>query len=53
MTRIIVTNVNTGLSLGASVQAPLGDKMKVSIDYSFRETKHWNGTHSVGARIIF
>ncbi|MBQ2853195.1 MAG: PorV/PorQ family protein [Bacteroidales bacterium] len=47
------TNVNTGLSLGASVQAPLGDKMKVSIDYSFRETKHWNGTHSVGARIIF
>lgn len=47
------TNVNTGLSLGASVQAPLGEKMKFAIDYSFRETKHWNGTHSVGARIIF
>ena len=47
------TNVNTGLSLGASVQAPLGDKMKLAIDYSFRETKHWNGTHTVGARIIF
>ena len=47
------TNVNSGLSLGASVQAPLGEKMKIAVDYSFRETKHWNGTHSVGARIIF
>ena len=47
------TNVNAGLSLGATVQAPLGEKMKVAIDYAFRQTKHWNGTHSVGARIIF
>ena len=47
------TNVNNGLSLGASVQAPLGEKMKVAIDYSFQETEHYNGTHSVGARIIF
>lgn len=47
------TNVNSGLSLGASVQAPLGEKMKVAIDYSFQETEHYNGTHSVGARIIF
>jgi hypothetical protein len=27
--------------------------MKVSIDYSFQETAHWNGTHTIGARIIF
>ncbi len=47
------TNVNNGLSLGASVQAPLGDKMKVAIDYSFQDTHHWNGTHTIGARIIF
>lgn len=47
------TNVNNGLSLGASVQAPLGNKMKVAIDYSFQDTHHWNGTHTVGARIIF
>lgn len=47
------TNVNNGLSLGASVQAPLGEDMKVSIDYSYQHTHHWNGTHTVGARIIF
>lgn len=47
------TNVNNGLSLGASVQAPLGENMKVSVDYSYQHTHHWNGTHTVGARIIF
>ena len=47
------TNVNRGLALGASVQAPLSETMKVSIDYSFQETAHWNGTHTIGARIIF
>ena len=47
------TNVNNGLSLGASVQAPLSDSMKVSIDYSYQSTHHWNGTHTIGARIIF
>lgn len=47
-------NVNSGLSLGASVQAPLNKKgLKVSIDYSYRDTKHFNGTHTVGARIYF
>lgn len=47
------TNVNNGLSLGASVQAPLSEKMKIAIDYSYQDTHHWNGTHTVGARIIF
>ncbi|MBR6437888.1 MAG: PorV/PorQ family protein [Bacteroidales bacterium] len=48
------TNVNKGFSFGATVQAPLNDKgLKVCIDYSYRDTAHWNGTHSVGARILF
>ena len=48
------TNVNKGLSLGATVQAPLNKKgLKVCIDYSYRDTAHWKGTHSVGARILF
>ena len=48
------TNVNRGLSLGATVQAPLNKKgLKVCIDYSYRDTAHWKGTHSVGARILF
>ena len=47
------TNVNRGLAMGASVQAPLSENMKVAIDYSFQETAHWNGTHTIGARIIF
>ena len=48
------SNVNKGLSLGASVQAPLNKKgLKVCLDYSYRNTAHWNGTHSIGARILF
>ena len=48
------TNVNKGLSLGATVQAPLNKKgLKVCLDYSYRNTAHWKGTHSVGARILF
>ena len=47
------SNVNNGLSLGATVQAPVGDNMKFSIDYSYQHTHHWNGTHTIGARINF
>lgn len=48
------TNVYKGLSLGASVNAPLSMKgLKVCIDYSFLNTAHYNGTHSIGARILF
>ena len=47
------SNVNRGLSLGASVQAPLNKKgLKVCLDYSYRNTAHWKVTHSVGARIL-
>ena len=48
------TNVNKGLSLGATVQAPLNKKgLKFCLDYSYRNTAHWKGTHSIGARILF
>ena len=50
-------NINRGLSAGLSVQVPLSKKedntMKLAIDYSYRDTYVFNGTHSVGARIIF
>ena len=49
-------NVNRGLSAGLSVQAPLTkDKngLKIAVDYSYRDTYTVNGTHSVGARILF
>ena len=49
-------NVNRSLSAGLSVQAPLTKKedgMKIAIDYSFRDTYTFSGTHTVGARIIF
>ena len=49
-------NVNRGLSAGLSVQVPLTKKedgVKLAVDYSYRDTYVFNGTHSVGARIIF
>lgn len=50
------TNLSKGLSAGCSVQVPLTKNengLVLGIDYSFRATSHFNGTHSVGARIIF
>ncbi len=48
------TNVYKGLSLGATVQAPLNKKgLKVCLDYSYHNTAHWKGTHQIGARILF
>ena len=49
-------NINRGLSAGVSVKVPLSKKengMKLAVDYSYRDTFTFNGTHSVGARIIF
>ena len=51
-----VMNINRGLSAGLSVQVPLSKKengMKLAVDYSYRDTYTYAGTHSVGARIIF
>ena len=49
-------NINRGLSAGVSIQVPLSKKedgMKLAVDYSYRDTYTFGGTHSVGARIIF
>ena len=49
-------NINRGLSAGVSVQVPLTKKedgIKLAVDYSYRDTYTFKGTHSVGARIIF
>ena len=49
-------NINRGLSAGVSVKVPLSKKedgLKLAVDYSYRDTYVFNGTHSVGARIIF
>ena len=49
-------NINRGLSAGVSIKVPLSKKedgLKLAVDYSYRDTYIYNGTHSVGARIIF
>ncbi len=49
------TNVSKGLSAGFSVQVPLKKESGsvFSIDYSYRDTDHFNGNHTIGARISF
>jgi hypothetical protein len=44
----------SGLSLGASIAAPLSkeDKSRIfGIDYSYRQTRLFDGTHNIGVRI--
>ena len=46
--------IYTGLSAGASVSMPLSKEnpnTRLSIDYAYRDTKIWDGTHNVGIRI--
>ncbi len=45
--------VSKGLSAGMSVQVPMNkEKGSVfSVDYSYRATDHFDGTHSIGVRI--
>lgn len=47
------TSVYTGPSAGLSVQVPLNKEKgsSFSIDYSYRTTNPFSGTHSIGARI--
>lgn len=50
-------NAYTGLNLGASVQIPIFDKTKtnktsqVAVDYSYRHTRPFSGTHTFGLRV--
>jgi hypothetical protein len=49
-------NLNKGLNAGCSVQVPIGkseDAPMIAIDYAFRQTYSYQGTHSIGARLIF
>ncbi|GJM31641.1 MAG: hypothetical protein DHS20C18_06420 [Saprospiraceae bacterium] len=45
--------IYTGLSAGASISLPLSKENKdarFSIDYAYRTTKVWSGTHNIGIR---
>lgn len=48
------TSVYMGPSCGTSILIPLGKKSKsrIAIDYAYRFTEKWQGSHSIGARII-
>ncbi len=49
-------NLNQGLNAGCSVQVPISKKENapvIAIDYAFRQTYSYSGTHSIGARLIF
>ena|SRR5688572_4860398 len=47
------SNVHTGLTAGATVEVPFGAEKNRSfgLDYSFRATRTFSGTHSVGIKI--
>lgn len=47
-------SVYKGLSAGVSIEAPLSKDNKntrLGIDYSYRQTRIWNGTHNISVRI--
>ncbi len=48
------SNVYTGLALGASLQVPLSKEStnKFGIDYAYRTTNPFNGTHNLSVRFI-
>lgn len=47
------TNVAKGLSLGVSVQVPMNKEngSVFSVDYSYRDTDHFSGNHTIGVKI--
>jgi len=47
------TNVHTGLAAGATIQVPFGkDKdSRFGIDYSYKTTSPFDGTHAIGVRL--
>ncbi len=48
-------NVYTGVAAGATINVPLNKESKnvVGIDYSYRTTNPWRGTHNFGIRLTF
>ena len=48
---ILRTNASSGPAAGFTLQIPLGKSGKsFDLDYSYRATKPWDGTHTFGAR---
>lgn len=49
------TTAFTGLSAGLTIQVPLNKEKGTifAVDYSYRDTDPWSGTHSMSARITF
>jgi len=47
--------VFTGLSMGASVSVPFNKEKEtgIQIDYSYRTTNPYSGTHSIGLKLNF
>lgn len=46
------SNVYTGLALGASIDVPFSKEStsRIGVDYAFRTTNPFNGTHNIGIR---
>jgi hypothetical protein len=49
------TNASKGICAGMTVQVPMNKETgsQFSVDYSYRATDHFDGTHCIGARISF
>ncbi|MCC6818802.1 MAG: PorV/PorQ family protein [Bacteroidia bacterium] len=45
-------NAYTGMNMGATVQLPIGKTSRIGVDYSYRSTNPFNGTHTFGLRIM-
>ncbi len=48
--------IYTGLSAGATIDVPISRRnpdLRFGIDYAYRTTKIWNGTHNIGVRLNF
>lgn len=57
------STAHTGLTAGATVEVPFGKsgeeaadtdvkRHRFGVDYAFRATNPWNGTHSIGIRLV-
>lgn len=50
----IESSIYSGLSAGATVEVPLSKEnkdLRFAVDYAYRDTEVWNGTHNISVRI--
>lgn len=55
-TTVVDEPIYTGLSAGASIEVPINRENKdtrFGIDYAYRDTKLWDGTHNISVRFSF